>query len=179
MKWTIDPTHTSIEFAVRHLGISTVRGRFEKAFGVIETDDTSALQLIDATIASDSINTAVPERDAHLRSPDFLSVGTYPEIRFRSTTIVPLHDGRYLVRGNLTIRGQARPVTFEMESTHPVPDPFSGRQKAGATATGTLNRKDWGLTWNQILEFGALLVGEEVRFTIDVEALAHVPERVT
>ncbi|MBI3976415.1 MAG: YceI family protein [Armatimonadetes bacterium] len=173
MKWTIDPAHTSLQFAVRHMGLSTVRGQFKKITGAIETSDDGTLNSIQATIEAASIDTAEPQRDGHLRSPDFLDAEKYPHLTFRSTTIEPLGTGRYLVTGNFTIREHTRPVTFEVEITEPVKD-YTGALRAGASASGTVNRKDWDLTWNQVLELGALLVGEEVRFTLDVEAVAAV-----
>jgi polyisoprenoid-binding protein YceI len=173
MQWKIDPSHTSVEFAVKHMAITTVRGRFKGVSGSLETADDGTLKSIEAVIDAGSIETNEPQRDAHLRSPDFLDAEKYPSLTFRSTDIKPLDagDARYLVSGALTIRGQARPVTFEVETTKPMTDPW-GNLRAGASASGKLNRKEWGLTWNQILELGALLVGEEARFTLDVEAVA-------
>ena len=174
MKWNIDPSHTNAEFAVKHLGISTVRGRFKKVNGSIETAEDGTLKSIEANIDAASIDTAEPQRDTHLRSQDFLDAENHPALTFKSTAIKPLgaDRSRYLVSGDLTIRGTTRPVTLEMETTAPMTDPW-GNQRAGATATGKLNRKEWGLIWNQVLDFGALLVGEEVRFTLDVEAVAE------
>lgn len=171
MQWKIDPSHTSIEFAVRHMAISTVRGRFKKVSGSIEIEGDDILKSIAATIEAGSIDTAEPQRDTHLRSLDFLDAGNYPHLVFRSTAVEALGDGRYLVDGILTIRDLARPVRFEVEATTPIIDPW-GNRRVGATASAKLNRKDWGLVWNQVLEFGALLVGEEVRFTLDVQAVA-------
>lgn len=173
MKWNIDPSHTSLDFAVRHMGISTVRGRFKKVGGAIETADNGVLNSIAATIDATSIDTAEPRRDDHLRSADFLDAENYPTLFFRSTAVNPLGDGRYLVNGELTIRGETRPVALEVETSNPITDPW-GNLRAGASATGKLNRKNWGLTWNQVLELGALVVGEEVRFTLDVQAVRAV-----
>ncbi len=172
-KWNVDPSHTSVEFAVKHLGVFTVRGRFKKVNGSIETAADGTLKSIEATIDAASIDTAEPQRDTHLRSPDFLDAENSTFLTFKSTAIKPLgaDRNRYLVSGDLTIRGTTRPVTLEVETSAPMTDPW-GNQRAGATATGKLNRKEWGLTWNQVLELGALLVGEEVRFTLDVEAIA-------
>ena len=172
-KWNVDPSHTCVEFAVKHLGLFTVRGRFRTVSGSIETSDDGTLKSIEATVDASSIDTAEPQRDTHLRSPDFLDVEHHPSLTFKSTAIKPLgaDRGRYVVSGNLTIRGTTRPVTLEVETTAPMTDPW-GNQRAGATTTGKLIRKEWGVTWNQVLELGALLVGEEVRFTLDVEAIA-------
>lgn len=173
-KWNVDPSHTSVEFAVKHLGVSTVRGRFKKVNGSIETAENGTLKSIEANIDAASIDTAEPQRDTHLRSPDFLDAENHPALTFKSTAIKPLgaDRSRYLVSGDLTIRETTRPVTLDVETSAPMTDPW-GNRRAGATATGKLNRKEWGLTWNQVLELGALLVGEEVRFTLDVEAVAE------
>ncbi|AEB11464.1 YceI family protein [Marinithermus hydrothermalis] len=172
-KWNIDPSHTSITFAVRHMGLATVRGQFNEVSGQVELDDANQPVAIEARIKAASIDTRDAQRDAHLRSADFLDADNHPEIVFKSTQIEPLGNQRYRITGDLTIRGVTRPVTFEATLTTPVKDPW-GNLRTAAHAEGTLNRKDWGLTWNQVLEFGALLVGEEVRFEIDVEAVAPV-----
>ncbi len=172
MKWNIDPSHSSLEFAVRHMGLSTVRGRFKKVSGTIEAED-GKLKGLEATVDAASIDTAEVQRDEHLRSPDFLDIANYPTITFRSTNVQSRGNSRYVITGNLTVRDQARPVSFEVETTEPMTDPW-GSWRAGGAAAGKLNRKDWGLTWNKALELGALLVGEEVRFNIEVEAIAPV-----
>jgi polyisoprenoid-binding protein YceI len=177
MRWAIDPSHTSLDFAVRHLGISTVRGRFAKVSGTVETAEGSIPTSIQAAIDASSIDTGVTQRDDHLRSPDFLDARNYSQITFRSTSITPLAADTYRVDGELTIRGEVRPITFEVETAAPVTDPW-GNLRAGASAQGKLNRRDWGLTWNQILEFGALAVGEDIKFTLDVEMVAEVPAAV-
>lgn len=169
-QWTIDPAHTTVEFAVRHMGIATVKGRFKGVAGTVQATEDGRLVFVEATVDAATIDTGEPQRDAHLRSADFLDVENHPSITFRSTQIQPLGANRYLVEGDLTIRGVRRPVRFEVETTEPVTDPW-GMRRAAASATGKLNRKDWGLTWNQVLEFGALLVGEEVRFSLEVEAV--------
>ncbi|HWQ27752.1 MAG TPA: YceI family protein [Dehalococcoidia bacterium] len=169
--WTIDKSHTSVEFAVRHMGLATVRGRFRSVDGTVETGPDGAPRAIEARIDAASIDTGDARRDEHLRSADFLDAQRYPTLVFRSTRIAAETGGRYRVDGHLTIRDETRPVSFEVEVTRPVTDPW-GYLRAGATARGTLNRKDWGLTWNQALEFGALLVGEEIRFAVDVEVVA-------
>ena len=173
MQWKIDPSHASVEFAVKHMGIFTVRGRFKNVSGTLETTEDGTLKSIEAVIDTASIDSAEPQRDGHLRSPDFLDAEKYPSLTFRSTAVKPVGESLYLVKGDLTIRGETRPVTFEAEASKPMTDPW-GNLRAGASATGRLNRKEWGLTWNQVLELGALLVGEEVRFTLDVEAVAPV-----
>jgi len=173
MHWAIDPSHTSLDFAVRHLAISTVRGRFKKVRGTVEATQDGALKAIEATVDASSIDTGEPKRDAHLRSGDFLDAEKSPTLTFRSTAITPKGTNGYIVNGTLTIRNQSRPVSLQVEVTKPMKDPW-GSFRVGATATGTLNRKDWGLNWNQVLELGALMVGEEVRFSLDVEAVTQV-----
>jgi len=171
MTWNLDPSHTSIAFAVRHMGFATVRGTLKAIGGTVELDEQGAPRAIHAVIDANSVTTHEANRDAHLRSADFLEAKAYPEIVFKSTKIEPRGDNKYLVHGELTIRGVAKPVALELETSQPLTDPWGNRRVAGS-ASGKLNRKDWGLTWNQLLEVGALLVGEEVRFTIDVEAVA-------
>ncbi len=171
MRWSVDSSHASLAFSVKHMGLFTVRGQMKKVSGLAETDDSGQLSRIEATIEAASIETGEPQRDAHLRSPDFLDAERHPHLIFRSTRIEPLGQRRYRIHGDFTIRDVTRPVSFEVEVTEPIRDPW-GNLRAGVTGRGVLNRKDWGLTWNQVLEFGALLVGEEVSFTIDAEAVA-------
>lgn len=172
MRWSLDTSHTSIDFKVRHMGIASVRGSLKVRSGTVETDEAGRPTRIEAVIDASSINTGEPQRDAHLRSADFLHAEQYPEIRFVSTQIEPLGGHRYRIQGNLTIRDVTKPVTLEAETSTPIKDPW-GMQRIAASASGQLNRKDWGLTWNQVLELGALLVGEEVRFSLEVEAVAQ------
>ena len=174
MQWQIDPAHTSLDFAVRHLGISTVRGHITKLSGAIDATDDGVPTSIEILIDSASIDTRDQKRDDHLRSPDFLDAARYPTLTFRSTGINARGRGRYLVQGDLILRGQRRPASFEVEVTDPIKDPW-GNLRAAGTGEGKLNRKDWGLTWNQVLEFGALAVGEEVRFRIEAEVVARTP----
>lgn len=177
MKWNLDPAHSSIEFSVRHMGFATVRGRFKTFAMDVESDDQDRLSRVEATIEARSVDTGEPQRDQHLRSADFLDAERFPELRFAGTRIEALDRNRYRVTGDLTVRGEARPVTFDVEVQDPINDPF-GNVRVAAEARGKLNRKDWGLTWNQVLEAGALLVGEEVKFTLDVQAVAAEKEAV-
>jgi polyisoprenoid-binding protein YceI len=171
MTWSIDPTHSSIEFSVRHLGISTVRGRFRNFSGTVELAPSGRPAVLEARIDATSIDTGDEQRDAHLRSPDFFDTAQYPEIRFRSTAVAAARDGKLRITGELTIKGQARPVSFEAELTAAMKDPW-GNTRAAASATGLLERRDWGLTWNQALEFGGWVVGDTIRFAIEVQAVA-------
>jgi len=178
MKWNLDPAHSSIEFSVRHMGFASVRGRFKNFSVDVETDDQNRLNRVDATIDAASIDTGEAQRDEHLRSADFLDAERFPEIRFTGSRIQELADNRYRVTGDLSVRGTAQPVAFEVEARDPINDPFGNVRVAGE-ASGKLNRKDWGLTWNQVLEAGALLVGEEITFTVDVQAIAAEREPVS
>ncbi|PZA07584.1 MULTISPECIES: YceI family protein [unclassified Meiothermus] len=174
MRWNLDPSHTSLDFKVRHMGIASVRGSLKVLSGSVETDEAGRPVHIEAVIDAKSIATGDPQRDNHLRSADFLHAEQYPEIRFASTQIEPLGGNRYRIQGNLTIRDVTKPVTLEAETSAPIKDPW-GMQRIAASASGGLNRKDWNLTWNQVLELGALLVGEEVKFNLEVEAVAPAP----
>jgi polyisoprenoid-binding protein YceI len=171
MQWNLDPTHTSIEFSVKHLGIATVRGRFRKFDATAEAGPNGQLSRVEARIDAGSIDTGVDQRDDHLRSADFFDVANYPEIRFVSTDIKQTGNGDAIVRGNLTLRGVTRPVSFGLEQGNAIKDPW-GNQRIASTATGKLSRKEWGLTWNQALELGGVVVGDEVKFTLEVQVVA-------
>ena len=169
--WDLDPAHTGVQFSVRHLTVSNVRGQFGKVSGTVEANESDpARSRIEAEIDPASINTRIEKRDNHLRSPDFLDVAKYPKITFVSTKIEPAGTGRYKVSGDLTLHGVTRPVVLDVEGPTPeMKDPW-GKTRAGAQATTKINRKDFGLTWNQALEAGGVAVGDEVTITIDVEA---------
>ena len=170
--WQIDPVHTSVEFTVRHMMISNIKGTFEKTSGTVTVeggDPTTAK--IDAVIDASSINTRVERRDADLKSPDFLDVTKYPTITFKSTKVETAGKGKWKVTGDLTLHGVTKPVVLEVEGTgDPIHDPM-GNTRAGASATTKINRKDFGLTYNKTLESGGVMVGDEVSITIDVEAI--------
>jgi polyisoprenoid-binding protein YceI len=166
--WTIDPTHSNVEFAVRHLMISTVKGRFGEVTGTV----TSAGGLlergqVDITIGVASIDTREAQRDAHLRSADFFEVEKFPQMTFRSTRIEGTGD-RFKVIGDLTIRGVSREVTLDVTSEGRGKDPWGG-ERAGFSAITKIKRSDFGLTWNQLLETGGVAVSDDVRISIDVE----------
>lgn len=169
--YEIDATHSSVHFSVRHMMLSNVRGEFTKVSGTIKFDrENPGNSSVEVVIDASSINTRDAQRDAHLKSADFLDVEKSPEMRFQSKQIEANSNGGK-VRGDLTIRGVTREVTLDVEGPTPeVKDPW-GKQRIGASATAKLNRKDFGLTWNAALETGGVLVGEEVKITIDVEAV--------
>ncbi len=172
MTWNTDPAHTEIAFAVRHMGLSTVRGRFERFEGAVETDDANRPLHVRMSIETDSITTGASDRDKHLRSTDFFDAATHPTITFESSAVDDLGGGRYRVQGSLDMHGVTKPVVLEAEIAAPITDPF-GQRRVAATVSGRINRKDWGLTWNSLLETGAFLVSEDVTLQFEVQATAQ------
>src|SRR5256885_2570690 len=173
--WDLDPAHTSVQFSVRHLMVSNVRGEFAKVTGSVEVDEKDlAHSKIQAAIDAASIDTRVEKRDTHLKSPDFLDVARYPTISFVSKKIEQAGAGHFKVTGDLTLHGVTREVSLDVQGpTREIKDPW-GNTRAGAQATTTINRKDFGLIWNQSLDAGGVAVGDEVAITIDVEATKRV-----
>ena len=168
--WAIDPAHSLVELGVKHKMFTTVKGRFATVAGTIVTDDANpAGASARAEIDAASIDTREPQRDAHLRSPDFLDVEQHPTITFASTYVAPRGQGRYVVTGDLTIRGVTREVSLEAELTGRGTDPW-GNERVGFSATTTIYRKEFGLTWNQSLETGGVLVGDEIKVVLEVQA---------
>ena len=166
--WKIDASHTHAEFAVRHLMISTVKGRFGDVRGVVQIDETDiSRSSVDVAIGVASIDTREPQRDAHLRSSDFFDADHFPEIAFKSTHVGGAGD-RFSVTGDLTIRGTTRPVVLDVTAEGRGKDPWGG-QRAGFSATGKIKRSEFGLTWNQLLETGGVAVGDDVKISLDVE----------
>src|SRR5579863_7882825 len=161
--WNIDPVHTVAEFKVKHMMISNVKGQFTKVTGVMTLDETDLTKSrIEASIEAASVHTRDAQRDAHLKSADFLDVEKFPALSFKSTRVSVVGDGELAVEGDLSIRGVTRKVTFSVEGpTPPTKDPW-GNTRIGLSATTKINRKDFGLTWNAALETGGILVGEEV-----------------
>jgi polyisoprenoid-binding protein YceI len=170
-KWNIDTAHSGINFTVRHMVVSKVRGRFAKYSGTLDLDERDLTgSNVDVAIDVSSIETGVADRDTHLRSPDFLDAEKFPEIRFRSTSIEQLGSDRYRVIGNLTIRDVTRTVSLDAEFGGRAKDPW-GNERAGFVAKTAVDRKDFGLTWNQVLEAGGVLVGDRVEIELDVQAV--------
>jgi len=168
--WEFDPAHTGVHFKVRHLMISSVRGEFEKVSGKILYDEADVTKsTADITIDTGSINTRVAKRDEHLRSPDFLDVAKYPKIAFKSKRIEKGADGTLKMTGDLTIRGVTKEVVLAVEGPTPAIKDPGGDLRVGGQATTKINRKDFGLAWNKVLEAGGVVVGDEVEITIDVE----------
>jgi len=169
--WKIDSAHSGVHFSVKHLVVATVRGQFDRVSGSVVIDPLDpAGSSVHALIDAASIDTREPQRDAHLRSPDFLDVERFPTIEFRSTTLTRTDDG-YSVSGDLTIRGVTRPVVLKVVTTDDEIRDHLGNLKRAASATAKINRKDFGLTWNVALETGGFVVGDEIRIEIDLELL--------
>ena len=168
--WVIDPSHSSIEAVARHMMISKVRGRFHEFSGAIHVDKDPTKSWAEATIKAASIDTTSPDRDNHLRSPDFLDVENHPEVTFRSTSLTDQGDGRYLAEGDLTIRGVTKPVTLNVTFHGVAVDPFANT-KGLFSATGKLDREDWGITWNAALESGGVLVRRSLDFEIEAQVV--------
>lgn len=170
MQWKLDTTHTQVGFSVKHMAISTVRGRFSKFDGAGETDAGGKLTSATFTIDAASIDTNQEQRDAHLRSADFFDVEHHPTLTFESTRITQ-QGTDITIEGNFTMHGVTKPVTLKGETAPTVKDPW-GMQRTALTLEGKLNRKDWGLIWNQALELGGLMVSEDVKLSLELEATA-------
>jgi polyisoprenoid-binding protein YceI len=168
--WNIDPAHSVAEFKVKHMMISNVKGHFTKVTGAFTLDESTLTNSkVEALIEAASIETRDAQRDAHLKSADFLEVEKFPALSFKSTCVSLVRDGELAVEGDLTIRGITRKVVFTVEGpTPPAKDPW-GNIRVAVSATTKINRKDFGLTWNTALETGGILVGDEVTITLDVQ----------
>jgi polyisoprenoid-binding protein YceI len=167
--WTIDASHAEVGFSVRHLMISTVRGRFGGVSGTAIIDDRNpSASKVDVTVDVSSIDTRQEQRDAHLRSPDFFDVANHPTMHFVSTRIEGDITSEFKLVGNLTIRGVTHEVALNATAEGRGRDPW-GNDRAGFSAAGKINRGDWGLTWNQVLEAGGVTVSDEVKLSIDAE----------
>jgi polyisoprenoid-binding protein YceI len=178
MSWTIDTAHTQIQFTVSHMMITKVRGNFEKFSGVVELDENHpANTSVDIRVETASVNTREPNRDNHLRSPDFFNSAVYPYMTFKSTQVDVSNKNHACLAGELTIGDITRPVVLDVDFTGMAKSPW-GTVNAGFTATTRINRKDWGLTWNKGLETGGFLVGDEIEIAIELE-LVKQPEKET
>lgn len=175
--WQIDPDHSSIQFQVKHLGLAYVRGIFEKFTGTVDLPDQDLSKAnVQVSIEVASLNTAVPKRDEHLRSPDFFAVATYPTMTFIATAVKLGDGGRISVSGDLTLRGITKPITLEVSRLTPaIQDPW-GNTRRGASATASLDRRDFGLTWDKTLENGVPLIGHEVLIQLELE-LIKMPDK--
>ena len=168
--WNIDPVHSAAEFKVKHMMISNVKGQFTGVAGSLSLDEGDLLKSsVEASIDAGSVNTREPQRDAHLKSADFFDVEKLPALTFKSTRVSRNSDGELQVTGDLTIHGISRQVVFEVEGpSSAAKDPW-GNTRLGLSATTKINRKDFGLTWNTVLETGGILVSDDVTITLDVQ----------
>lgn len=168
--WNIDPVHSVAEFKVKHMMISNVKGQFATLQGALTLDESDpAKSHVEATIDAGSITTRDAQRDAHLKSADFLEVEKFKELSFKSTHISRVGNGEHTVAGDLTLHGITRNVVFTVEGpTPPAKDPW-GNTRIGLAATTKISRKDFGLNWNAALETGGILVGDDVTITLDVQ----------
>lgn len=176
-EWEIETMHSGIYFSVHHMVVGKVRGRFDRwSATVLAEDDDLERASLDVVIDASSIRTGVPGRDGHLKSAAFFDVAKYPEIRFKSSLVEKLDARRLRLTGDLTIRDVTRAAVFQVEDAGRTSD-RSGRQRAGFTAKTSLNRNDFGITWNEALEAGGLLIGERVDIEVEVEAIKSLRQK--
>ena len=168
--WKLDPAHSSAEFKIKHMMICNVKGTFTGLSATLTENPADPTQsVVDASIDISTINTGDAQRDTHLKSADFFDVAQYPTMTFRSTEVKPNGDGGYNVTGDLGLHGSTRQQTFVVEGpSAPVKDPW-GNTRIGLSATARINRKDYGLNWNAVLEAGGVLVGDEVQVILEVQ----------
>jgi polyisoprenoid-binding protein YceI len=168
--WTVDPVHSTVGFSVKHLGIATVRGKFDEFEGTLEIGENDASARAYGTVQGVSVNTNDAGRDEHLRSADFFGVEQNPELRFESTEITPVDEDSFEIVGDLTMNGVTKPITLKAEVQGTETDPW-GNERVALEVTGQLNRGDWNMTFNQALGSGNLLVGEKVKLELDISAI--------
>jgi polyisoprenoid-binding protein YceI len=168
--WTLDPTHTRVDFEARHLMVAKVKGHFGGPEGALVIAEDPTLSTAEVRIATATIDTGVEQRDEHLKSPDFLEVEKYPELTFSSTSFEHVKDEQWILHGDLVIHGVSRPVKLETEYSGQTIDPWGGT-RAFFSAVTKIDREDWGLSWNVALETGGWLVGKEIKLAIEVEAV--------
>jgi polyisoprenoid-binding protein YceI len=170
-RWEIDSSHSGIHFSVRHLMIAKVRGQFLRWSGTVMAPESDfARGSLNVVIDASSIDTGVAARDEHLRSADFLDVATYPEIAFKTTAVRSPADGELRLVGDLTIKGVTKSVKLDVEAHGRAKDPW-GNERAAFSAKTSVDRREFGLTWNQVLESGGVMVGDRIDIAIDVEAV--------
>jgi polyisoprenoid-binding protein YceI len=170
-QWRVDPVHTRAEFAVKHLMITTVRGHFADVDGTVHEDAADPNRSsIEVSLKTASVDTGVEQRDAHLRSADFFDAEQFPSITFRSTKIATAGEDKLTVTGDLTIKGISKPVVLDVTEEGRGGDPWGG-QRAGFSATTKIDRRDFGLNWNQALEKGGWAVAHEVKINLDIQLI--------
>jgi polyisoprenoid-binding protein YceI len=168
--WSVDPIHSTVGFSVKHLGIATVRGKFEDFEGTLEIGEGDESARAYGTVQGVSINTGDAGRDEHLRSADFFGVEQNPELRFESTGVDQVEEDTFEIAGDLTMNGVTKPITLTAEVQGTETDPW-GNERVALEVTGQLNRGDWNMTFNQALGSGNLLVGEKVKLALDIAAV--------
>ncbi len=168
--WVVDPAHSKVGFAVKHMGIATVRGEFLEFEGTLEIAEDLASAAASGTVKVASVNTNEAQRDEHLRSPDFFAADEHPELKFESTAIEPIDDETFRITGDLTIHGITNPIVLEAEVQGTDTDPW-GNERVGLEITGQLSRGDYGMTFNQALGSGNMLVADRVKLALDVSAV--------
>lgn len=172
-KWNIDPAHAMVEFRARHMIVSNVTGKFDHFDASAETEgDSMEDAKITFTAETASVNTGTEQRDNHLRSDDFFNAEKYPELKFVSTSFKKVKGDIYQLKGNLTIRDFTKPITLDVEYGGEVKDPY-GNQRRGFTVTGKINRKDFGLKYNALLEAGGAVVSDEIKINCQAEFIYH------
>jgi polyisoprenoid-binding protein YceI len=173
--WDVDPAHSTVEFSVRHVMVTTVKGHFQKVKGTVELDEKDpSKSTVEVSIETASIDTHEAKRDAHLKSAAFFDAAKFPAIAFKSTKVEKAGKGKFKVTGDLTMHGITKPVVLAVEGpSASIKDPY-GRTVRGVMATGKLDRKDWGMTWNQALDSGGMVVSDEVKLEVNAE-LAERP----
>ena len=168
--WNIDPAHSTVEFQVKHLGIATVKGYFSDFHGVLEIGAEGTPAKAYGSVKVESVDTREAQRDAHLRSPDFFDAENHPELTFTSTAIEPVDEDTFTVTGDLTIHGVTQTVTFDAELQGVEQDPW-GNERFAVEVTGQIKRSDFGMTFNQALGSGNLLVSDKVKLALDISAV--------
>jgi polyisoprenoid-binding protein YceI len=177
-RWEIDSSHSSLQFSVRHLVIAKVRGSFARWSGTIDVPNGDfSKATVNVTIDASSIDTGVADRDGHLKSPDFFDVAQHPELRFVGKRVLSRSEAEIDVVGELTLKGITREVVLRVEQHGQAKDPW-GNLRAAFTAKTSIDRKDFGLTWNQVLETGGVMVGDRVDIEADIEAVKQVEVQV-
>jgi polyisoprenoid-binding protein YceI len=169
-KWALDPTHSEVQFKIKHLVISTVTGAFNTFAGSMESagDDNFENAKVEFSLDVESINTNQEQRDAHLRGEEFFDAAKFPHIKFESTSFVKTSGNEYKITGNLTVKDVTKPVTLEAEYGGSAVD-FYGNHKAGFEVSGKINRKEFGLTWGAVTEAGSIVVGDDVKLLFNVQ----------
>lgn len=169
-KYVVDTSHSTVGFSVKHMVISNVKGKFGQFAGKLKVDDNNVLHSLDLDMKSASIDTANKKRDNHLKASDFFDAAKYPEVKFWSTKVKALGGNSYQVTGDFTMKNVTKPVTLDVQLNGPIKDPW-GNKRFGATVKGEVNRQDYGLSFHKVMEAGGLMVGNNVKIEVEIEAI--------